>query len=40
VAVAHLALELGEVIEALDVNPLLCHETGAIALDCLVERRL
>ncbi len=36
-ALSALALELGDVIEALDVNPLLCHQKGALALDCLVE---
>ncbi len=40
VALGRLAHDLGDVIEALDVNPLLCHERGVVALDCLVERRL
>ncbi|HEV8065155.1 MAG TPA: acetate--CoA ligase family protein, partial [Acidimicrobiales bacterium] len=36
-AVSHIAVELGEAIEALDVNPLRCTPDGAFALDGLVE---
>ncbi|MGH9170951.1 MAG: acetate--CoA ligase family protein [Acidimicrobiales bacterium] len=36
-AVAQIALELGEAIAALDVNPLRCTPAGALALDALVE---
>lgn len=35
--VAQIAVELGECIEALDVNPLSCSPEGALALDVLVE---
>jgi len=35
-AVAELAVELGPAIEALDVNPLRCGPSGALALDALV----
>ena len=35
-----LALELGDEIEALDVNPLICGPSGAIAVDALVVPRL
>jgi acetate---CoA ligase (ADP-forming) len=36
VAVAELASELGDRLEALDVNPLICGPHGAIAVDALV----
>ena len=39
VAVGQLALELGDSLEALDVNPLICGETDAVAVDCLVVGR-
>ena len=38
-AVAELASELGDHIEALDVNPLICGPDGAIAVDALVVLR-
>jgi acetyl-CoA synthetase/acetyltransferase len=31
-----LALELGDQLEALDINPLICGPTGAIAVDALL----
>jgi acetate---CoA ligase (ADP-forming) len=37
VSVATMAIELGDAIAALDVNPLSCSPTGALALDVLVE---
>jgi acyl-CoA synthetase (NDP forming) len=36
VGVAELACELGGLVEALDVNPLICDEKGAVAVDVLV----
>jgi acyl-CoA synthetase (NDP forming) len=39
VAVSLLAIELGDVIVALDVNPLRCGPAGAVALDALIESR-
>jgi hypothetical protein len=36
VALSRLALELGEGLAALDVNPLRCGPNGAFALDVLV----
>ncbi len=39
VALAVMAVELGESIEALDVNPLRCWPGGALALDALVVSR-
>ncbi len=39
VAIGQLAVELGDALEALDVNPLICGETGATAVDCLAVRR-
>jgi acyl-CoA synthetase (NDP forming) len=39
VALSRLAAELGDVIEALDINPLICGPSGAVAADCLVIRR-
>jgi len=36
---AELASELGQDIEALDINPLICGPTGAIAADALIIRR-
>jgi acyl-CoA synthetase (NDP forming) len=35
-----LACELGDELEALDVNPLICGPTGALAVDALAVRRL
>jgi acetate---CoA ligase (ADP-forming) len=35
-AVSALALELGDAIETLDVNPLICSPAGAVAVDALV----
>ena len=35
-AVAQIAVELGPVLEALDVNPLCCSSSGAVAVDVLV----
>jgi acetate---CoA ligase (ADP-forming) len=37
VALGQLAVELGDVIEALDVNPLMCGPDGAVAVDALVQ---
>ena len=39
VAVSRLAAELGEALDALDVNPLRCGPYGCLALDALVEVR-
>jgi hypothetical protein len=36
VSLGRLALDLGDVVEAVDVNPLLVMETGVCALDGLV----
>jgi hypothetical protein len=36
VALSTIATELGDGIEALDVNPLRCGPSGALALDALV----
>jgi acyl-CoA synthetase (NDP forming) len=40
VALGQLAVELGDEIEALDVNPLICRADGVFAVDALVVRRL
>lgn len=40
VALSHLALELGDALHALDVNPLRCNAQGCLALDVLVEPRV
>jgi hypothetical protein len=37
VALGQLAVELGDVIEALDVNPIICGPDGAVAVDALVQ---
>jgi acetate---CoA ligase (ADP-forming) len=37
VAVSTIAVELGDLLGAVEVNPLLCDATGAVALDVLVE---
>ncbi len=39
VAVSRLAAELGDALEALDINPLRCGSYGCLALDALVECR-
>jgi acetate---CoA ligase (ADP-forming) len=39
VALGQLAVELGDAIEALDVNPLICGPDGAVAVDALVQAR-
>jgi len=39
-SVSQIALELGEALEALDVNPLVCSPRGAVAVDALVVPRL
>jgi acetate---CoA ligase (ADP-forming) len=39
VALGELALDLGQEIEALDVNPLICTATGAVAVDALIVPR-
>jgi acyl-CoA synthetase (NDP forming) len=39
VAISRLALDLGETLDALDINPLICGPTGAIAADVLVVPR-
>ena len=36
---SQLALELGDQLEALDINPLICGPTGAIAVDALAIAR-
>jgi len=36
---SQLACELGEVLEALDVNPLICGPAGAVAVDALAVPR-
>jgi succinyl-CoA synthetase beta subunit len=38
-ALSTLAVELGDAVEALDVNPLLCGPDGAVAVDALVVLR-
>jgi hypothetical protein len=40
VGVAQLACELGDSLEALDVNPLICDANAAVAVDVLVEPSL
>jgi acetate---CoA ligase (ADP-forming) len=40
VAVSHITAELGDAIEALDINPLRCNADGVIAVDVLVEPSL
>jgi acetate---CoA ligase (ADP-forming) len=39
VAVSAIARELGDQLEALDINPLICGPAGAVAVDALVVRR-
>jgi acyl-CoA synthetase (NDP forming) len=39
VALSVLAAELGDAVEAIDVNPLVCGPSGAVAVDCLVVPR-
>ncbi len=39
VAVSAIARELGDHLEALDVNPLICGPAGAVAVDALAVRR-
>jgi acetate---CoA ligase (ADP-forming) len=39
VALGQLAVELGDAVEALDVNPLICGPSGAVAVDALVQAR-
>jgi acetate---CoA ligase (ADP-forming) len=39
VAVSAIALELGDHLEALDINPLICGPGGAVAVDVLAVRR-
>jgi len=39
VALSHLAMELGDALEALDINPLRCGPKGCVALDALVVPR-
>jgi acyl-CoA synthetase (NDP forming) len=39
VALSHLAVDLGDALEALDVNPLRCGPWGCMALDVLLEIR-
>jgi hypothetical protein len=38
-ALSRLAVELGDVIDALDVNPLIATPAGAVAVDALVVPR-
>jgi hypothetical protein len=40
VGIAQLAVELGDRLGALEVNPVLVSPTGAVAVDVLVEPRL
>lgn len=40
VGMSRLAVEVGERLDALDVNPLVVHEAGAVAVDVLVVRRV
>jgi acyl-CoA synthetase (NDP forming) len=37
VALGQIAVELGDVIDALDVNPVICGPSGAVAVDALVQ---
>jgi hypothetical protein len=39
-AVSAIALELGDHLEALDINPLICGPGGAVAVDVLAVRRV
>jgi hypothetical protein len=39
VGMSWLAAELGDRLDALDVNPLVVNEAGAVAVDALVIRR-
>lgn len=39
-ALSHLALELGDDLEAMDINPLRCTPAGCLALDALIEPRV
>jgi hypothetical protein len=39
VAVSAVAGELGDHLEALDINPLICGPDGAVAVDVLAVRR-
>ena len=39
VALGRLAVELSGCLQALDVNPLVCGPSGAVAVDCLVVAR-
>ena len=39
VAVSAIARELGDQLEALDINPLICGPGGAVAVDVLAVRR-
>jgi acyl-CoA synthetase (NDP forming) len=39
VALSQLAVELGELVDAVEINPLSCSAAGALALDVLVEWR-
>ncbi len=40
VALSHLAVQLGEQLESIDINPLLVHESGCVAVDGLVVPRV
>jgi hypothetical protein len=39
VGLSHLAVEVGDLLMAVDVNPLLCSAQGAVAVDALVQLR-
>jgi acetate---CoA ligase (ADP-forming) len=39
VALSRLALDLGDTLDALDINPLICGPTGAVAADVLIVPR-
>jgi hypothetical protein len=36
VALSRLALDLGDTLDALDINPLICGPTGSVAADVLI----
>ena len=39
-AVSQIAVELGDALDALDINPLICGPDGAVAVDALAIPRL
>jgi acetate---CoA ligase (ADP-forming) len=40
VAISRLALDLGDALEAMDINPLICGPSGVIPADVLVVPRV